>query len=85
MAQHIAPNNDVGALLAKIASAFTVDMFQLQTVLFQLQKAPVNIEKVRRPQMGLVDQFPLSVTQNLLKIDRRHRLKVSAQRRQFNR
>ncbi len=82
MAQHDGDN--VGALVAKFASAFAVDVFELEPVVLQFQKAAVNIEQIGRPQMGLVDQFPFGVAQNLFKIDRRHQLKLIARARQFN-
>jgi hypothetical protein len=34
--------------------------------------------------VGLVNQFPFCVAQNLFQIDRRHRLKLSVLSRQFN-
>jgi hypothetical protein len=82
MAQH--HGNDVGAFLAKIAATLAVDVLQLEPVLLQLQKAPVNVEQVGRAQMGLVDQFTLGVAQHLFKINRRHWRKPSVPRVQFN-
>ena len=71
-------------LLAQVAPAFAVLVLELEPVFLELEEAAVDVEQVGRPQVGLVDQFPLGVAQNFFQIDRRHRKHVSAPRRQFN-
>jgi hypothetical protein len=70
MPQH--DGDDIGALAAKIAAAFAVLVLELEPVLLELEEPPVDIEKVGGPQVGLVDQFPLRVAEDFLKMDGRH-------------
>ena len=59
MAEH--DGDDIGPALRELAAAFAMHVLQLQPVLLQLQKAPVDIEQIGRPQVSLIDQFSLCV------------------------
>jgi hypothetical protein len=55
MAQH--DGEDVGALLANFATVVATLMFKLKPMLFQLEKAAIDIELVGRAQVGVMDQL----------------------------
>ncbi len=65
--------DDVGALAAEVAPALAVHVLELEPMLLELEEAPVDVEQVGRPQVGLMDQLPLGMAQDLLEIDGRHR------------
>ena len=82
MLQH--DGDDIGPLFTKVAATLAVLVLELEPVLLELEKAPVDIQHVRGPQVGLVDEFPLGVAQNFFEIDRRHGEEINAGERQFN-
>ena len=62
-----------------------MDVFELERVFLQLEKATVDAEQVGRLQaraMGQLSRF--RVAENLVEMDWRHRLKLSTVPRQFN-